>query len=130
MNIKEFKDRVDKILGRGWDADFTDEDFNNISLVYGYHPMISSTSGKFQIAELFAQGRMGIIHDMAKTAADIADCETTMQSNSVALEKVEKKHEQDQKELLAQVIIQKKLIVDDSNRAYIRLEKIRNAYRS
>jgi hypothetical protein len=128
MILKEFKDRVDKHLGRGWDADFTDEDFNNVSLVYAYHPMISDTVGKDQVAELYATGRMGIINDMCQTAAQVANCESALHANALTLENLEKRNRRIIRELEEEMAGRKAEIIDESKDICIQLEEIKKPF--
>ena len=64
--------------------DFTDEEYEIIEIVYTFHPSISETEGKMQIANLFDNFGFRIIADMLPTAVKAREYEELI---------VEKKHE-------------------------------------
>ncbi len=66
--------------------DITTDDWHKISTVYIWHPMISNTKGKSEIAALYNVGNMGIINDMLPTAEELAGHYSTLQGNSAKLE--------------------------------------------
>lgn len=74
MNRAEFECEVRKLSG---DNTFsvTDKDFRIITHVYTFHPSISETNGKAQIAYLFCNFGMRIIKDMYPTATKMAELE-------------------------------------------------------
>ena len=55
--------------------DFTDKEYEIIEIVYTFHPSISETEGKVQIANLFDNFGFRIIADMLPTAAKARDYE-------------------------------------------------------
>lgn len=65
----EFLQKVEEIRGqqRG-PAKISDEDYSVIEFVYTWHPSISETEGKREIAELYCKFGMRIIQDMFCTA--------------------------------------------------------------
>jgi len=64
--------------------DFTDEEYEIIEIVYTFHPSISETEGKMQIANLFDNFGFRVIADMLPTAVKAREYEELI---------VEKKHE-------------------------------------
>ena len=46
----------------------SNEDYQTIEMVYAFHPAISETAGKMQIAQIYAYGGMSVIKDMVPTA--------------------------------------------------------------
>lgn len=74
MNKAEFECEVNKLSG---DSTFsvTDKTFGMITHVYTFHPSISETNGKAQIAYLFYNFGMRIIKDMYPTATKMAELE-------------------------------------------------------
>lgn len=60
MNKQEFEQRAGKTV--------SDRDYKVIELVYTWHPAISETEGKDQIAAIFNAGGMSVIQDMVETA--------------------------------------------------------------
>lgn len=60
MTKEEFENLVDKCV--------TSTDFEKINHVYAWHPSISETEGKKQIAELYKQYGMAIILQMTEAA--------------------------------------------------------------
>ena len=97
MNKQEFCERVKTVKYE--DIDSTDWDV--INTVYAYHPMISDVKGKDEIAALYKKGGLGILKDMFGTAKDIADNESKIQRNVVALENLKKAQKIEMNELVA-----------------------------
>lgn len=62
MNRAEFENRVEK--RKGFAMSVTEADWKIIEKVYTFHPSISETKGKEQIADLYTEYGMGIIRDM------------------------------------------------------------------
>lgn len=60
MNKQEFEQRAGKTV--------SDKDYKVVELVYTWHPVISETEGKDQIAAIFNAGGMSVIQDMMETA--------------------------------------------------------------
>lgn len=70
MTKKEFENLVDERV--------SEKEYAIIEYVYTYHPSISETDGKNQIAVLYRMGRMRIIQDMYHTATVAKDLEGKM----------------------------------------------------
>lgn len=60
MMKHEFEERLGKPV--------TEKEYKDIEFVYTFHPVISNTEGKTQIAELYKIGGMRLIKDMIPTA--------------------------------------------------------------
>lgn len=60
MNKQEFESRIGK--------EVSNSDYEIIETVYTYHPCISETKGKDQIADLYTKYGMLIIKDMLHTS--------------------------------------------------------------
>jgi hypothetical protein len=56
MNKQEFEEKIGK--------EISDSDYQAIEIVYMWHPSISNSNGKQQIADIYAIGGMTIIMDM------------------------------------------------------------------
>ena len=94
MNKQEFCDRTTAKY-----ENLNEDDWNVISTVYTYHPVISNVNGKDEIAALYNQGGLGLLQDMYNTANVIQQNESRIQAAKVELENVTKKHEANLKEL-------------------------------
>ena len=81
MMIDEFNSRVSKPV--------TEVDYDKIELVYAYHPSISETKGKDQIAMLYETFGMRIILDMLPTATKAAEYEERIAQLKMQLKSVE-----------------------------------------
>ena len=67
MTREEFEAHVAKVLPEGKTApDPTDAEYKLIEYVYNFHPAISETDGKEQIAELYVKFGMCLINDNSK----------------------------------------------------------------
>lgn len=51
----------------------TEEKYKDIEFVYTFHPSISNTEGKTQIAQLYKLGGIRLIRDMIPTARKAAE---------------------------------------------------------
>lgn len=60
MMKHEFEERLGKPV--------TEKEYKDIEFVYTFHPSVSNTEGKTQIAELYKIGGMRLIRDMIPTA--------------------------------------------------------------
>lgn len=72
MTKQEFIEKLAEISnGSAKDAELviSNEDYPTIEMVYTYHPAISETNGKTQIAGIYMYGGMSVIRDMVPTAA-------------------------------------------------------------
>lgn len=79
MTKQEFNTNLKKIFD---EHDYTfveplDSDYEVIEFVYNFHPAISNTVGKEQIAMIYFIGRMSVIYDMLPRAkhAQALECE-------------------------------------------------------
>ena len=100
MNKEEFVKEIKKFdqcsFAEFFAEDFANEEYwNDIQLVYTFHPSISETKGKVQIALLYAQFGMPVIRDMIPRAqkaqeieARIHQARAEMQEASQALVKL------------------------------------------
>ena len=105
MNKQEFTDKVDGLKYE----DINEEDWDIISTVYAYHPMISDVNGKDEIAALYNKGGLGILIDMFGTADTLRLHEGNIQKNIVALENLEA----DQKKEMDRLIEQQRAAIQD-----------------
>lgn len=55
--------------------DISQDDFVDVNYVYTFHPAISETEGKKQIAQIYKIGGMQLIRDMMPAAQEAADLE-------------------------------------------------------
>ncbi len=94
MNKQEFCDRTTAKY-----ENLNENDWNVISTVYAYHPVISNVNGKDEIAALYNQGGLGLLQDMYNTANAIQLNEMAIQKASVDLENMTKKHQANLKKL-------------------------------
>ncbi len=67
MYKQEFEARLEDMVGHVMRV--SDEDYDVIEKVYTFHPSISETDGKNQIARLYLEYGMSIIRDMEPRAA-------------------------------------------------------------
>lgn len=67
----------------------TDEEYKLIEYVYQFHPSISETEGKRQIASLYMDFGMSIIRDMKPRAEVMQKKEDVLRSVQVQLRKVQ-----------------------------------------
>ena len=58
------KHEFEKLIGK----DISNEDYKIVEYVYTWHPCISETNGKQQIADLYKIGEMSIIKSMVEVA--------------------------------------------------------------
>jgi hypothetical protein len=94
------RDEFCKATGLKYES-IDEDDWNTIQTVYNFHPMISDTKGKNEIAALYKKGGMGLLTDMFGTADEISCRESNIQLASVEMEKIQKKFDADLKELNA-----------------------------
>lgn len=66
----------------------SDEDYNLIEYVYTWHPCISNTKGKAQVAWLFNEFGIRIFKDMQATASRNQDLEEAIQRTRGQLQKL------------------------------------------
>lgn len=70
MNKQEFYRELEE---RGNKHKFTDEEYAVVELVYTFHPAISETEGKKQIADIVCKYGMSVIYDMKPRAEKAAE---------------------------------------------------------
>ena len=75
MTRQEFESRIDGTV--------TTEEYSLIEYVYTFHPSISNTEGKDQIAGIYKIGGMRLIKDMIPTAQKAEQLDNDIQ-NTVA----------------------------------------------
>lgn len=65
----------------------TEKEYKDIKFVYTFHPSISNTEGKTQIAQLYKIGGMRLIKDMLPTARKAQELDNKiMKANSNLME--------------------------------------------
>jgi hypothetical protein len=69
--------------------DFTDKEYETIETVYTFHPSISETEGKKQIANLFDNFGFRIIADMLPTAVKAREYEGLIAKKRHELEELQ-----------------------------------------
>lgn len=74
MTYTEFESRLDQSKRR----EPTDEEFGIITTVYNFHPSISETLGKDQIADLYNNFGMMVIRDMLPRAEEMKVLESEL----------------------------------------------------
>lgn len=89
MTRKEFEAHVAKVLPEGKTApELTDAEYKLIEYVYNFHPAISETDEKKQIAELYVKFGMCLINDMKPRATLMEQKERELREATAALDKV------------------------------------------
>ena len=81
MTKLEFTNRIGK--------DIQNNEWEEISIVYAFHPAIHDVGGKDEIASIYKIGGMQIIKDMLPRAQRIADLEIVVQKCKMELEKAQ-----------------------------------------
>lgn len=98
MTREEFKAHVTKALPEGKTApEPTDAEYKLIEYVYNFHPAISATDGKKQIAELYVKFGMCLINDMRPRATMMEQKERELREAMAALNKVKEEIEEIQR---------------------------------
>ncbi len=72
----------------------TEEEFEKIQFVYDYHPSISNTEGKDQIAMLYSTFGMRIICDMRETAKRAQGLESDRRRLKAQIAEIERELEE------------------------------------
>jgi len=90
MNKQDFLDKANQIagslgIGEIW---VKVEDYPKIEYVYNFHPSISETRGKDQIAYLYVMFGMRVIEDMLPTAKLAEEYEAKIRSLRAQLEEL------------------------------------------
>ncbi len=94
MTREEFEAHVAKVLPEGKTApEPTDAEYKLIEYVYNFHPAISETDGKEQIAELYVKFGMCLINDMKPRATLMEQKERELREAMAALNKVKEEIE-------------------------------------
>lgn len=92
MNKQEFINKVAEITQKI--PVVPDREYSIIEKVYTFHPAISETEGKRQIAELYVNFGMALIVDMVPRAELMAKKEEELRAARIALGKVEEEIEE------------------------------------
>ena len=85
MTKIEFEEKIGKKV-------FSDE-YEMIELVYNWHPAISDTKGKDQIAQIYQIGGMCVIKDMLPRARAAAALDTKRRALRAELEELNNKYQ-------------------------------------
>lgn len=77
------KNEFEKLIGKT----VSDEEYGTIEYVYAYHPAISETEGKAQIARLYTDYGMTVIEDMVERAGkmEMAERDLRVARTNVAI---------------------------------------------
>lgn len=78
------KQEFENLIGK----EVSDKDYEVIDRVYTFHPAISETEGKKQIADIYNAGGMTVIRDMLEAADIMNSLEKELEEARAALEKV------------------------------------------
>jgi hypothetical protein len=108
--------------------DISSDDFDAINMVYAWHPMISDTKGKAEIATLYRQGGMGIINNMLATAHEICAATSRVQVNEVAMERLMKTQRDAIRALESRHLDERTTIYNDTNAANKTILKIEASF--
>ena len=92
MNKQELIDKVAEITQKI--PVVPDREYSIIEKVYTFHPAISETEGKRQIAELYVNFGMALIMDMVPRAELMAKKEEELRAAQIALSKVKEEIEE------------------------------------
>ena len=92
MNKQEFINKIAEITQKI--PEVPDQEYFIIEKVYTFHPAISETGGKRQIAELYVNFGMALIMDMVPRAEIMAKKEEELREAKAALRKVEEEIEE------------------------------------
>jgi len=86
MTRQEFESRTSRPV--------SDSDYKKIEFVYTYHPSISDTKGKDEIAQLFNMFGMRIIMDMIPTAEKAKELEDKIMATKSQLARLTEEYQQ------------------------------------
>lgn len=78
------KQEFENLIGK----EVSDKDYEVIDRVYTFHPAISETEGKKQIADIYNAGGMTVIRGMLEAADIMNSLEKELEEARAALEKV------------------------------------------
>lgn len=117
----------------GINGTVSDRDYAAIEKVYMFHPAISDTEGKDQIAQLYKIGGMLIIRDMVNTAELVEAVDAEIQAALAKVSWLQKRQKilaqgnREYEEMLAE--IGKAMMASDDNADYMdALQKIKEKY--
>ena len=95
MNKQEFMSKVAEVTPKEKQIhEVPDREYSIIEKVYTFHPAISETEGKRQIAELYVNFGMALIMDMVPRAELMAKKEEELREAQMALSKVREEIEE------------------------------------
>jgi hypothetical protein len=95
MNKQEFMEKVAEVTPKEKQIkEVPDREYSIIEKVYTFHPAISETEGKRQIAELYVNFGMVLIMDMVPRAELMAKKEEELREAQMALSKVREEIEE------------------------------------
>ena len=95
MNKQEFMSKVAEVAPKEKQIpEIPDQEYSIIEKVYTFHPAISETEGKRQIAELYVNFGMALIVDMVPRAELMAKKEEELRAARAALRKAEEEIEE------------------------------------
>lgn len=85
MMKHEFEEKLGKPV--------TESEYKDIEFVYTFHPSVSNTGGKTQIAELYKIGGIRLIRDMIPTAKKAQELENKIITANTDLMKLKRQFE-------------------------------------
>ena len=85
MTREEFNERVKK--------EVPEKEYKVIEFVYQFHPLISETEGKDQVAYLYKNFGIGIFEEMEEKAAAAKELEDQIRQTRIKLEKLKEEYE-------------------------------------
>lgn len=88
-DTKMTKEEFEKNIGKKVDP----EDYTVIEYVYTFHPSISETDGKKQIADLYKTFGMRVIKDMVQTAEKAEKLEAEIRAARIKLDNLKAEYE-------------------------------------
>lgn len=95
MNKQEFMEKVAEVAPKEKQIkEVPDREYSIIEKVYTFHPAISETEGKRQIAELYVNFGMALIMDMVPRAELMAKKEEELRAAQIALNKAREEIEE------------------------------------
>lgn len=90
MNRAEFMRELERVAPNMEGIQITDQMYKDIEYAYMFHPSISETDGKRQIAELFANYGMALIRDMIPRAKRMEKKEADLRSLRLKMQELER----------------------------------------
>lgn len=84
MTREEFNERVNK--------EVPEKEYKVIEFVYQFHPLISETEGKDQVAWLYNNLGIGIFEEMEEKAAEAKGFEDEIRKTRIKLKKLEEEY--------------------------------------